>query len=121
MLNHHTEELPTVDTITIDPVEKRNIHVSGQVMYSDGRVYQNGRVQLHSDVMETKTDENGWFLFKDVDPAEHTLSVLDKDGSHSKSTYICGTETRRDRISISRRIRTGNMLSIYQQRFATWN
>ena len=79
MLNHHTEELPTVDTITIDPVEKRNIHVSGQVMYSDGRVYQNGRVQLHSEVKETKTDENGWFLFKDVDPAEHTLSVLDKD------------------------------------------
>ena len=28
MLNHHTEELPVVDTITIDPVEKRNIHVS---------------------------------------------------------------------------------------------
>ena len=81
MLNHHTEELPVIDTITIDPVEKRNIHVSGQVMYSDGRVYQNGRVQLHSDVMETKTDENGWFLFKDVDPAEHTLSVLDKDGN----------------------------------------
>lgn len=81
MLNHHTEEIPAVDTITIDPVEKRNIHVSGQVMYSDGRAYQNGRVQLHSEVKETKTDENGWFLFKDVDPAEHTLSVLDKDGN----------------------------------------
>lgn len=79
ILNHHTEELPVVDTITIDPVEKRSIHVSGQVIYSDGRVYENGRVQLHSEVKETKTDKNGWFLFKDVDPTEHTLSVLDEE------------------------------------------
>lgn len=81
VLQNNTTTPPVIDNIPINPAEARVIHVTGQVLYKDGKPFKEGKVELHSDVINTITDEKGWFLFQDVKAEEHTLSVIDKDGN----------------------------------------
>lgn len=69
-----------VDTITLSPGDgsshKYLFNIVGYVRYDDGTPYQNGTVELRSEVLNATTDENGWFEFKNVSEGEHTISVL---------------------------------------------
>lgn len=85
-----------IDTIVIKPTpapEKKPVGVSGRILYSDGTPYANGRVQLHSDPKETKTDENGFFHFEDVEAGVHTIFILDHNGGILAESRI---ELKRD-------------------------
>lgn len=80
ILQNNTSKPPTIENIPINPVATRNVHVSGQVVYENGKPFQNGKVELHSEVMKTTTDQKGWFLFENVVPENHELQVLDGKG-----------------------------------------
>ncbi len=69
-----------IDTIVLGPDETRVLHVSGQVLYTDGSPYADGRVELRSEPRITTTDESGRFFYESAEPGTHTLSVLDGDG-----------------------------------------
>ena len=51
-----------IDTIVIDPDYQRNVHISGQVLYTNGVPYVRGNVELHSTVRESVTDSTGRFF-----------------------------------------------------------
>ncbi len=87
VIQNNTKQ-PVIDTVVVDPIEKRNIVLTGQVRYSDQSIFANGNVELHSDVMKTTTDDRGWFLFEEVTPEEHKLSVFDKSGRELASAHI---------------------------------
>lgn len=69
-----------IDTIFIGPDQNRTVHVSGQVVYSDGTPYADGTVELRSEPIITTTDYKGRFFYESAPPGAHTLSVLDDDG-----------------------------------------
>lgn len=77
-----------IDTVVVNPIEERNIILSGQVHYSDKSAFSNGNVELHSEVKKTTTDDKGWFLFEEVTPEEHKLIVFDKSGNELASASI---------------------------------
>lgn len=87
IIQNNTKQ-PVIDTVVVNPLEERNIVLSGQIRYSDKSAFANGNVELHSAVMKTTTDEKGWFLFEEVTPEEHKLSVFDKDGKELASAII---------------------------------
>lgn len=87
IIQNNTKQ-PVIDTVVVNPLEERNIVLSGQIRYSDKSAFANGNVELHSDVMKTTTDEKGWFLFEEVTPEEHKLSAFDKDGKELASALI---------------------------------
>lgn len=70
-----------IDTILIGPDQEREIHVSGQVLYTNGTPYENGQLELHSEPLLTTTDGKGRFFYESVAPGSHTLSVVDESGS----------------------------------------
>lgn len=69
-----------VDTIVIGPDQNRAVHVAGQVLYTDGTPYADGRVELRSEPRITTTDGRGRFFYEAAQPGTHTLSVLDESG-----------------------------------------
>lgn len=77
-----------IDTITVEPIDKRNIVLTGRIAYSDEKPFADGKVQLHSDVRETRTDKSGWFLFEKVTPEEHRLTAYDKSNKELASATV---------------------------------
>ena len=69
-----------IDTIVIGPNQNRALHVAGQVLYTDGTPYTDGRVELRSAPRITTTDGRGRFFYESAQPGTHTLSVLDSNG-----------------------------------------
>lgn len=69
-----------IDTIVIGPDQNRVLHVAGQVLYTDGTPYADGRVELRSEPRITTTDSRGRFFYESAKPGTHTLSVLDGNG-----------------------------------------
>ena len=69
-----------IDTIVLGPDQNRALHVSGQVLYTDGSPYANGRVEMRSEPRVTTTDSRGRFFYESAEPGTHTLSVLDESG-----------------------------------------
>lgn len=74
-----------IDTILLDPekeIETSTIlHLTGHVRYSDGTPATYRTLELHSDPMRTETDFAGNFLFSHVPMGEHSISILNDDGS----------------------------------------
>ena len=69
-----------IDTIVIGPDQNRALHVAGQVLYTDGTPYADGRVELCSEPRITTTDGRGRFFYESAQPGTHILSVLDGNG-----------------------------------------
>ncbi len=63
-----------IDTIFIGPDRNRTVHVSGQVVYSDGTPYADGTVELRSEPIITTTDYKGRF-FMNRRLREHILCL----------------------------------------------
>ena len=87
VIQNNTKQ-PIIDTVVVEPIEERNIILSGQVRYSDRSAFANGNVELHSEAKKTTTDDKGWFLFEEVTPEEHKLTVFDKSGNELASASI---------------------------------
>lgn len=73
-----------IDTILISPGEWTEnppsqvytLNLRGRVSYSDGSPFRNGTVELKSEPKYTATDSNGAFVFENVEPGSHTISVI---------------------------------------------
>jgi len=61
----------------IVPVEKK-ITIKGRVVYTDGAPYANGLVELRSTPRITYTDNDGYFIFENVEDGDHTISVFNQ-------------------------------------------
>lgn len=78
-----------IDTILLSPEagEKPGeeagtiLHLTGHVMYTDGTPAANRTIELHSDPIRTVTDSAGNFLFYNVPLGEHSVSIINQDGS----------------------------------------
>jgi hypothetical protein len=70
-----------IDTILLGPDPTRELHISGQVLYTDKTPYANGQVELRSNPRITVTDGQGRFFYESAQPGAHTLSVLDQYGN----------------------------------------
>jgi len=83
-LDHYSGHM--VDTIILSSREHEEqgqdtrisniINLAGRVLYTDGTPYANGRVELRSQPRYTQTDSLGQFIFKDVEPGEHIISII---------------------------------------------
>ena len=56
------------------------LHLAGRITLSDGTPLADRDLELHSQVKMGETDQDGWFLFEDVEPGLHSLFVLDEKG-----------------------------------------
>lgn len=90
ILGKNAGSVPTgqiIDTILLSPEkepEKKTetiLHLSGQAVYNNGTPAAGRTMELHSTPIRTVTDENGFFLFPNVVEGEHTVSVLNEDGT----------------------------------------
>ena len=78
-----------IDTILLAPEDEPDakpevstiLHLTGHVRYSDATPAAHRTLELHSDPMRIMTDSLGNFLFHHVPMGEHSLSVLNDDGS----------------------------------------
>lgn len=61
------------------PVERR-VDLAGRVVYTDYTPYPGGIVELRGGPRQTRTDNEGCFLFTEVEGGAHILSVLDGAG-----------------------------------------
>lgn len=68
----------TVPASTTPEADAKPIHLTGRIVLSSGLPYANGLVQLHSDPLLTRTDENGNFTFYNIAAEQHTLSLMDE-------------------------------------------
>lgn len=90
ILGRNAGAVPTgqiIDTILLSPEKEPEknletvLHLSGQTLYTDGTPAAGRTMELHSTPIRTVTDENGFFLFPNVEEGEHTVSVLNEDGT----------------------------------------
>lgn len=87
ILGRNTAEAPlgqVLDTVLLSPEEEPSqtvLHLSGRVMYSDSSPAAGHTLELHSDPVRTVSAVNGGFLFPNVTAGDHTISVLNKDGT----------------------------------------
>jgi len=56
------------------------LHLAGRITLPDGTPLADRDLELHSQVKMGETDQDGWFLFEDVEPGLHSLFVLDEKG-----------------------------------------
>ena len=76
-----------IDTILLAPENGPEsevstiLHLTGQVIYSDGTPASYRTLELHSDPVRTVTDSTGNFLFHHVPLGEHSISIINEDGS----------------------------------------
>lgn len=92
-----------LDTIIIGSDESRELHIAGQVLYSDGTAYANGRVELRSSPRITTTDGRGCFFYESARPGVHTLSVLDEEGNAlAKCEFTISRDAEAQPVSILR-------------------
>lgn len=68
--------------------EATPIQIAGVVSYPDGTPIPNHKIQLHSVVQETVTDEKGWFLFEHASPVRHELIAVDDQGNPIASVIL---------------------------------
>lgn len=68
-----SEEIPVPVSFITD--------VEGTVIYSDNTPYSNRTVELRSTPRYTKTNQNGYFIFRAVEAGEHTINVFDASGN----------------------------------------
>lgn len=59
----------------------RRIDLVGRVVYTDYTPYPGGIIELRSDPRYTRTNNEGYFMFTDVEGGIHTVSVLDGAGN----------------------------------------
>lgn len=90
-----------IDTIVIDSNEERKIHVSGQVVYTNGNPYQNGIVELHSEPRETNTDSKGRFFYEAVEQGNHILKIVDSAKNViAKCDFVVSRKQSKDSLNI---------------------
>lgn len=73
-----------IDTILLTPEEPSSqtvFHLSGQVLYSDGTPVSGRELELHSDPITTVSGSDGSFLFPNITEGNHTIFVLNPDGT----------------------------------------
>lgn len=70
-----------LDTIVIGSDETRKVHVSGQVLYTNGDPYKNGKIELRSEPRVSSTNSKGQFFYESVEPGKHTLSIVDESAT----------------------------------------
>lgn len=74
----YEDKLLAVTTENEPVVQKKTYTVSGNVTMN-GMPLANVIVQLSADLMATTTDEDGKFVFYDVEPAQHSLTAIKSD------------------------------------------
>ncbi len=57
------------------------VDLKGVVITSDNAPYVNGIVELRSTPRYTRTDRNGYFIFRSVETGMHRISVIDESGN----------------------------------------
>ncbi len=80
-----------IDAIILEPEEpdgETALHLAGQVVYSDGKPAAGRTLELHSDPVTTISGSGGAFLFHNVSQGEHTISILNADGSKAAERKI---------------------------------
>lgn len=74
-----------IDTIllTLEAEQEKSaiLHLTGRVLYSDGTPAAGRTLELHSEPIRTVTDSAGAFLFDHVPLGEHSLAVMNDDGT----------------------------------------
>ena len=65
----------TVFIATYVTKEIKLIQIDGTLLDKDGKPIANAVVTLHSTVRQTKTDENGYYIFKNVELEEHEINA----------------------------------------------
>lgn len=73
-----------IDTILLAPdlpSAGETIHLTGRVFYTDGTPAASRSLELHSDPLRTVTNSDGGFLFSNVPEGQHTIYVLNSDGT----------------------------------------
>ncbi|MDD2393821.1 MAG: carboxypeptidase-like regulatory domain-containing protein, partial [Eubacteriales bacterium] len=58
-----------------------SVKVSGILLDSDDAPMANKKIELHSDILTTTTDNRGYYEFLNVMPGDHTLYVKDDTGT----------------------------------------
>ena len=62
--------------------------ISGYLVDTQGNPLTGVLVELHSDPMQTYTDDEGFFLFENVEPGEHTIFIIDERLDSAYSTKV---------------------------------
>ncbi|MDD4717402.1 MAG: putative glycoside hydrolase [Eubacteriales bacterium] len=63
------------------PSNTDSVKVSGILLDSDDAPMANKKIELHSDILTTTTDNRGYYEFLNVMPGDHTLYVKDDTGT----------------------------------------
>lgn len=93
-----------IDNIVIAQNENRAVHIAGQVLYSNGEPYANGRVELRSEPRAVSTDARGRFFYDGVEPGAHRLSVVDQAGKVLASCEVSVSRYQEEQpVSIRKR------------------
>ena len=88
-------------TVVFDEAQRKT-HVSGQILYHNGSPYQNGNLELHSQVLPTKTDQRGRFFYPSVESGTHTLSVLHNGKKLAECAFSIQRNEEKQLIDITR-------------------
>lgn len=75
--------------------------ITGTLLTGDGSPIADAHIELHSDVMCTRTDKHGRFCFTDVPLTNHTLYVLDRSGKTVSELPLSFEQA--DRFDITRK------------------
>ena len=79
--------------------EDQKFTLSGTIVDGNGDPLANKTVELHSDVMTTTTDANGFYKFENVTEGDHTLYVKEEDDTEIANIPI--TITKSDKTEYS--------------------
>ena len=80
-----------IDTVILGPETPEAqtvLHLAGRVVYADGTPAAGRTLELRSDPVTTISGSNGDFLFEDVPQGEHTVSILNADGTKAAERKI---------------------------------
>lgn len=99
-----------IDTILLSPdlpPAEETIHLTGRVFYTDGMPAASRSMELHSNPLSTVTNSDGGFLFSGVPEGEHTIYVLNSDGTAAAHKEIEIVRDGSTKTAVSVDMKTG--------------
>ena len=91
-----------IDTIYLrEPQDDVSFNIEGHLLYKDGSPVKNSNLELHSKVVKSSTNENGYFLAKDINPGDHKIFLFDKNGQELAScSFSLNVNSSMDGITV---------------------